>query len=618
MITSRGGFIQYIILIMHRDRNYNIITSMGNSKNKGNLITGMFFRLLPIQILLAAIAPLNEMVSSLFASNSVGAAAMGAIGLYSPINLFITSLCFLMVCGSQILSGKFMGANQMDHTQSVFSSDLVLALLISAFFIALHILAFLFGWMRIFTNDPEVLKYLNQYVLGKTLGILPLLLGQQFSAFLSLENKMKRTTIASIVFIIVNLIASYIFVVVLRLEALGISLASSVGLWSFFLVTCSSFVSGKSIFKINLHGLKMADIGAIFVTGAAGALTYIYQAVRGLIVNALITNYAGSTGLSAVATVNSFLGLFWAIPVGMMTVSRMLMSVSIGEEDRKTLTDIMRNMFRCSLPLMTAIVAVIVILAEPITNLYFHNPAEVVYKLTVVGMRLMSMVMPVAVVEMHFMCYAQTSGKQLINQIYALIDGVVGVVGMSLILMPFMSVTGFYLANILNSAIVIVIALIYSVIANKRIPRNMDEVMVIPKDFGVSEDARMEMNIKNMKEVMEVSEKVTEFCTGRKIDERRTYLSSLFMEEMAGNVVDHGFHKDKKKHHSIEIRVVHKNDDLILRLKDDCVPFNPEERKDIVDPKDETRNMGIRMVYKLASKIEYQNILGLNVLTIRI
>ena len=275
-------------------------------------------------------------------------------------------------------------------------------------------------------------------------------------------------------------------------------------------------------------------------------------------------------------------------------------------------------MFRCSLPLMTAIVAVIVILAEPITNLYFHNPAEVVYKLTVVGMRLMSMVMPVAVVEMHFMCYAQTSGKQLINQIYALIDGVVGVVGMSLILMPFMSVTGFYLANILNSAIVIVIALIYSVIANKRIPRNMDEVMVIPKDFGVSEDARMEMNIKNMKEVMEVSEKVTEFCTGRKIDERRTYLSSLFMEEMAGNVVDHGFHKDKKKHHSIEIRVVHKNDDLILRLKDDCVPFNPEERKDIVDPKDETRNMGIRMVYKLASKIEYQNILGLNVLTIRI
>lgn len=591
---------------------------MSNSNHKGNLVTGTFFRLLPIQILLAAISPLNDMVSSLFASNSVGAAAMGAIGLYFPINLFITSLCFLMVCGSQILSGKFMGANQMDHTQSVFASDLVLALTVSAIYIAVHVLAVMFGWLRIFTTDPEVLKYLNQYVIGKTIGILPLLMGQQFSAFLSLENKMKRTTTASIVSIVVNLIASYVFVVVLKMEAFGISLASSVGLWSFFLVAFSFFLSGKSIFKLKLSGIRFSDIGAIFVTGAAGALTYIYQAIRGLIVNGLITKYAGSTGLSAVATVNSFLGLFWAIPTGMMTVSRMLMAVSIGEEDRKTLTDIMRNMFKCSLPLMTAIVAVIVVLAEPITNLYFHNPQEAVYALTVQGMRLMAMVMPVAVVEMHFMCYAQTSGKQLINQIYALVDGVGGAVGFSLLLMPFMSVTGFYLANILNSAIVIVIALIYSVIANRRIPRNMDEVMVIPKDFGVSAEERMEMTITSMDEVVNVSQKVGEFCKERKIDDRRSYLSGLFMEEMAGNVVDHGFHKDKKKNHSVGIRVIHKGDDVILRIKDDCVPFNPEERKDIIDPKDETRNMGIRMVYKLANKIEYQNILGLNVLTIRI
>ena len=131
---------------------------MSDVKHKGNLVTGTFFRLLPIQILLAAISPLNDMVSSLFASNSVGASAMGAIGLYFPINLFITSLCFLMVCGSQILSGKFMGANQMDHTQSVFASDLVLALTIAAIYIAVHILAVMFGWLRIFTTDPEVLK----------------------------------------------------------------------------------------------------------------------------------------------------------------------------------------------------------------------------------------------------------------------------------------------------------------------------------------------------------------------------------------------------------------------------------------------------------------------------
>lgn len=55
----------------------------------------------------------------------------------------------------------------------------------------------------------------------------------------------------------------------------------------------------------------------------------------------------------------------------------------------------------------------------------------------------------------------------------------------------------------------------------------------------------------------------------------------------------------------------------ILRIKDDCVPFNPADRRDIVDPEDITQNIGVRMVYSMAESVQYQNILGLNVLTIR-
>ena len=53
------------------------------------LISRLFFRLLPFQILLAAIASVNGIVSSLFATNYVGAEAMSAIGLYAPIAMFL-------------------------------------------------------------------------------------------------------------------------------------------------------------------------------------------------------------------------------------------------------------------------------------------------------------------------------------------------------------------------------------------------------------------------------------------------------------------------------------------------------------------------------------------------
>ena len=60
------------------------------------------------------------------------------------------------------------------------------------------------------------------------------------------------------------------------------------------------------------------------------------------------------------------------------------------------------------------------------------------------------------------------------------------------------------------------------------------------------------------------------------------------------------------------------HDDIILRIKDDCVPFDLRERGQIMAPEDITKNIGIRMVFSLTQDIQYQNILGMNALTIRL
>lgn len=582
----------------------------------GNLITRTFFRLLPIQILLAAINAVNNTVSSLFAANSVGPAAMSAIGFYNPINTLMCAVTGLFVCGSQIICGKYMGANQMDKTRNVFAVDILSSLLFSAVYIALHLLAVPFGWMGLFTKDPEVRVYLDQYVLGRAIGIIPYVLGQQFAAFLSLENKTARTTVASVAFIFVNLVTNYLFVSRWKMQAFGLALASSVGLWVFFLVELSYYLGKKSVMKIRFRGIKKEDFGKIFTTGLPGALGDGYQTIRGLILNALITVYAGSAGMSALSTTNSFVGLFWTIPSAMLVVSRMLMSVSIGEEDRRSLTDVMRHMFKWSIPIMAVIAVTIALLAEPITNLYYHDPTSEVYKMTVWGMRLMPLVMPLAIPTMNGVCYAQSSGKQVLVNILTAFDGFIGVCLFSLILVPSMSINGVYWATILNSIFADLIIVIYSIIRNKHFPRTMDEYMVIPADFGVSEADRVDMTVRNMEDVMTVSLKVTDFCREKGIDAKRTFHASLFLEEMAGNVVDHGFNKDKKSH-LIDIRVAKKSDELILRIKDDCKPFDPASRSKLFDPEDPAKNMGLRMIYSMAEKVEYNNILGLNVLTIR-
>ena len=57
---------------------------------------------------------------------------------------------------------------------------------------------------------------------------------------------------------------------------------------------------------------------------------------------------------------------------------------------------------------------------------------------------------------------------------------------------------------------------------------------------------------------------------------------------------------------------------MILRIKDDCIPFDPKERSSVFNPDDPSKSMGIRMIYRIMEEIEYRNMFGLNVLTVKI
>lgn len=581
------------------------------------MVSRLMFRLLPVQVLLAAVGSVNGIVSTFFATNYVGINAMSAVGLYNPLNLLIGAISLMLVGGSTILCGAYAGRNEQESLQNAFSLDLLLSVLVSAVFVALYVVSSLFDLTGFFTKDPAVRPLFNRYLLGQAVGVVPLLLGNQLASFLALENKGRLTVIASVVYIVVNVILNYVFVQVLRLEAFGLAIASSLGLWVFFAVQAQYFVLGKSHLHFRIKDLNWRDCGKIVRTGIPGAASQSYQTIRSFVLNWLMATFVGSVGISAFGASGNLLNIFWALPSGMLAVSRLLLSISKGEEDRQTLTDIMRVMFRRYLLLMGVVCVAVILCAEPLTRILFRDPLQPVYKMTIWGIRLMPLCMPLSIIFMHFVCYGQIQNRQLLVHVLSLLDGVVCVVLFSVLTIKTMGMNGVYLAMTFNGIVTIMVLVGYAWGRNKHFPRNMDELMVVPDSFGASEDERMDLSIGTIGEVVSISQQVQSFCLERGIDRRRSYLAGLSMEEMAGNIVDHGFGKDRKKH-SIDVRVVHKEQDVILRIKDDCVPFDPHERQQLADGDDITKNIGIRMVFKIASDVQYQNIMGLNVLTIRI
>ena len=107
---------------------------MGDQAANTRIISKLLFRLLPFQVLLAAVGAVNGFVSSFFASNVIGTDAMTALGLYTPIYTLISAVNTVMVGGAAIICGEHLGRNQEDRLQGVFSLDLLGCFLVAAVF----------------------------------------------------------------------------------------------------------------------------------------------------------------------------------------------------------------------------------------------------------------------------------------------------------------------------------------------------------------------------------------------------------------------------------------------------------------------------------------------------
>lgn len=92
--------------------------------------------------------------------------------------------------------------------------------------------------------------------------------------------------------------------------------------------------------------------------------------------------------------------------------------------------------------------------------------------------------------------------------------------------------------------------------------------------------------------------------------------ASMCIEEMAGNIVDYGFDDGKK--HFVDICVIIKEDEVVIRMRDDCRHFDPKKQDELYNPEDPTAHIGIRLVRKIATEFKYVNVLKLNYLIIKI
>ena len=588
---------------------------------QSEIIPRLYMKLLPVQIVLVIIGGVNAIIDNTFAGNLIGPHAMAVTGLFSPVPNFLGGVNALLFGGAQVLCGKYLGKKMAERTRSIFSLDMIVMVMISA--VLLFVCeSFSPAIAAALGAKDEFVAQLASYIRGYAIGLPFYCFGTQFTAFLQLEHEEKRSYIAIVTMFAMNAFLNWLFVAVLNLGLFGLGLSTSVGNVFFCVIQGVYYFGKKAVIRFSRESIIVSDIKDILIYGLPGAVSQFCIFLRVVILNSLIQRYVGPDGLAAYSAVYSFGCIYWSVPAGVSSAVMVLGSVCAGEEDRNGLKILMKTFLTkgVGIALMAAIVEAA--LFYPFTNIFFHDPLSAVYRMTLVGFALFPMFSPISTIIAGFSNYYHCLSHEKIVRIISIGDGIVGVCLFSLLLIPHFGMTGIWSGQVLGSVFNVLLIMVYAFIFNRKPPVNLERMLCFDKDFGVPEENRIDMTVHNIDEVINLSERVWDFCENHSITGRRRYCSSLCTEELAGNIVRHGF-KDNKKH-SIDIRVSCVNEEIVISFKDDGVPFNPEEASRLFETRgagaqkeDEAfHNIGLSLVSRISKSMTYQNTFGLNILTI--
>ena len=579
----------------------------GLSGIKRNDIIASMFIPAAISMIFTSIARfLAGAVDGIITSKFLGAEAYAGVSLFFPmVNIILLFATFIAI-GCQVLCSVEIGAGNKKVANSLFTFAILTGIAVAIVFILLgcftpDILVKICGIEQ--GDNPEIYMHMIDYLKGYLLGIPAVILVQVISPFIIIDNGKKLITISSIVLFLGDLVGDLLDVFVFEGGVFGMGIATSISLWLQLLCLCTHFIFGSGYFHMSLSGFDPKFLLDIFKNGVLVFLRTLATILRDLFTNYLNLSLATTTAAIAARGIQNDLNtVMFCIGIGISNALLPIVALFYGAEDRQG----MKRLFVCSMKTSATIsggMGLIVLIVAPLISVLYTSDPQVA-SLATFGIRCMAIGLVLDCLAMAFQSYLQGIQRlKLVNFLCFAERFFVPVV------VAFVMGTGFgskgVLASIAVGKLVLVIIIFIIICGYKKgIPSKVEDYMLLKNDFGAEEGFEQYGYIQTLDDAIAKSEEARIFCLNHGGDKRKANLMALYVEEMATNIVRHGKTKSRKGL-CVDYRLYVKENRICLTLRDYCEAFDPTRYYEIHEGDDVTRNIGIRMVMKLADEVNY-------------
>ena len=598
------------MMTMTETINGSSAVSAKNQKTQKKLIRGAFLRLMINNMIMSVTASICGLIDNLFVGRILGSDALAAVGFFSPVTT-AAGLSYVIIFGTQVLAGNLIGAGETKKIKKLFvSSFVVLGVIFSVF--AVSCIIFNQGLAEILGADGRAYDFLREYIKGFAPGILPQILAAMLSALCSFNNDLKRSYCGIAAMITVNVIGDWLLIG--RFGLFGVGLASSISSLACLLVLLPGFFKKNKLFTFRKNSgldfklvLQAARRGLPSLMLAAGVI------IKNLCFNNALNNSAGAAGVAVAGIMATVSALSGAVPSGCYNAFSSFAGIYYGEEDRESLLDLTRIALRIGVISCAATTALIMLFSSPLSKLFLPNDASAQSLAIRMFILTFTYLVPNVIYNIFLQSYRAQNRMLLVNIMSFAETALIGLFTLSAI--GFFGTDAAWLSNTIIDILCIITVMISVIVYQKRFDLSIASMLKLPSGFGAEKDSFITFSANRIEDVTQAYENIIGFCEKNSCSEKTAYHVVLCIEEMAGNVFEHGF--NKSKNYYVDIRIVSKDDILTVRVRDNCKEFDPRKRADFYDPKHPEKNIGIRIVTMIAQKIDYYNNAGINTLIMK-
>ena len=565
------------------------------------LINRKFITYLIPSILMIFAMQFGSLVDGILVGNYLGPTALSASSLVMPILYIVQIPGFALGIGGAIVVATLLGKRDVIGAKKAYSFSIIVGMGISLVFAAIAYpiagpLSSMFG------GDIELSRqYVLAYLVTDPIITFALLIG----SFMAVDNSPRLSSIFYIVSNAAKVGLEVLLINVMKSSGygmLGAALSTGAGYLVGMIVTIFYFVSKKKMLTLTFR-IRNSGAKSIFKATSTSAINMLLTAIQMLIVNIFIGKLLGESDLALYGLITNMVFMFDLLCGGVLNIIPNLCGIFYGEKDYYSLKSVTRKIYWINIGITVLISLFILIFPGAYCAIFGADYTGDISRInTVLWVYLISFI-PYEINKFSTNYYP-TIDKNIPSMVTVFLRELVIVLPLTLGLLhtqdPLM---GYCMACWINEVATVVIVYIFVHFYNKR--KNWKSIFMLEKLDVESFDVSLDNKEQN---ASIVSEQIIAFAKEHNIPNRESQIVGLAAEEMVDNIINYGYKKNS--HNYIDVNLKLFKDALLLRIRDDGVPFDPTKVE--FDEKEEYSTSGLKLIKNITDKMTYMRILNLN------